>query len=66
MVKDVNQYIAAYYQCQMKKPIQKINELHPIPPSRLFDQWEVDVVRPLLIILKRNQYIIVAVKYLSK
>ncbi len=37
MVKDVNQYIAACYQCQMKKPMQKINELHPIPPSRLFD-----------------------------
>ena len=37
MTKDVNQYIAACYQYQMKKPMQKINELHPIPPSRLFD-----------------------------
>ncbi len=37
MAKDVNQYIAACYQCQMKKPMQKINELHPIPSSRLFD-----------------------------
>src|SRR6266498_4144605 len=66
MAKDVNQYIAACYQCQMKKPMQKINELHPIPPSRLFDRWEVDVVRPLPIIPKGNQYIIVAVEYLSK
>ena len=37
MAKDMNQYIAACYQCQMKKPMQKINELHPILPSRLFD-----------------------------
>ena len=38
MAKDVNQYIAAYYQCQMKKLMQKINELHSIPPSGIFDQ----------------------------
>src|SRR6266498_2150487 len=37
IAKDVNQYIAACYQCQMKKPMQKINELHLIPLSRLFD-----------------------------
>src|SRR6266542_4257945 len=66
MAKDVNQYIAACYQCQIKKPMQKINELHPIPPSRLFDRWGVDVVGPLPITLKGNQYIIVAVEYLSK
>jgi len=66
MAKDVNQYIAAYYQCQMKKPMQKINELHPIPSSRLFNRWGVDVVGPLLITLKGNRYIIVAVEYLSK
>jgi len=46
--------------------MQKINELHPILPSRLFDQWEVDVVGPLPIILKGNQYIIVAIEYLFK
>ncbi len=37
MTKDVHQYIEACYQCQMKKLMQKINELHPIPLSRLFD-----------------------------
>src|SRR6266540_1850531 len=66
MVKDVNQYIVAYYQCQMKKSMQKINELHLIPLSRLFDRWGVDVVRLLPITPKGNQYIIVAVEYLSK
>src|SRR6266540_7166719 len=66
MAKDVKQYIAACYQCQMKKPMQKINELHPIPPSRLFDRWEVDVVGPLPITPKGNRYIIVAVEYLFK
>ena len=50
----------------MKKPMQKINELHLILPSRLFDWWKVDIVEPLLIISKGNQYIIVAVEYLSK
>src|SRR6266540_3341407 len=66
MTKDVNQYIAACYQCQMKKPMQKINELHPILLSRLFDRWRVDVVGLLLITPKGNRYIIVAVEYLSK
>src|SRR6266540_2935225 len=66
MAKDINQYIAACYQCQMKKPMQKINELHPILPSRLFDRWGVDVVGLLPITPKGNQYIIVAVEYLSK
>ena len=66
MAKDVNQYIAAYYQCQMKKLMQKINELHLILPSKLFDRWGVDVVGLLPIILKENQYIIVAVEYLFK
>src|SRR6266540_6229194 len=66
MAKNVNQYIAAYYQCQMKKPMQKINELHPIPLSRLFNRWGVDVIGPLLITPKGNRYIILAVKYLSK
>jgi len=37
MVKDVDQYIQAYYQCQMKKPMQKINKLYSILLSRLFD-----------------------------
>jgi len=50
----------------MKKPMQKINELHLIPPSRLFDRWGVDVVGPLPITPKGNRYIIVAVEYLSK
>ena len=66
MAKDVSQYIAACYQCQMKKPMQRINELHLILLSRLFDRWGVDVVGPLPIIPKGNRYIIVAVKYLSK
>ncbi len=46
--------------------MQRINELHLISLSRLFDRWGVDVVEPLLIILKGNQYIIVVMKYLSK
>ncbi len=37
MTKNMNQYIAVYYQCQMKKLMQKINELYLIPPSRFFD-----------------------------
>ncbi len=37
-----------------------------MPLSRLFDWWGVDVVRPLPITLKGNQYIIVAMEYLSK
>ena len=53
MARDVNQYIVACYQCQMKKPMQKVDELHLIPLLRLFDWWGVDVVRPLPITPKR-------------
>ncbi len=66
MAKDVNRYIVACYQCQMKKPMQKINELHLIQLLRLFNQQGVDVVRLLPITSKGNWYIIVAVEYLSK
>jgi len=54
MAKDMNQYIQACYQYQMKKPMQRINELHLIPPSRLFDRLRVDIVGPLSITLKSN------------
>ncbi len=66
MAKDVDRYIQAYYQCQMKKLMQRINELHLISLSRLFNRWGIDVVRLLPIIPKENQYIIMVVKYLSK
>jgi len=46
--------------------MQKINELHPIPLSRLFNRWGVDVIGLLPITPKGNQYIIIAVEYLSK
>ncbi len=66
MTKDVEQYVQSCYQCQMKQPIRKINELHPIPPSRIFDRWGVDVVGPLPITQQQNRYIVVAVDYLSR
>ncbi len=50
----------------MKKSIQKINELYLILSLRLFDQWEVDIIKLLPIISKENQYITVIVEYLSK
>ena len=46
--------------------MQRINELHLISPSRIFDRWGVDIVGPLLITPKENQYIIVAMEYLFK
>src|SRR6266540_1321312 len=46
--------------------MQRINELHLISPSRIFDRWGVDIVGSLPIMPKGNQYIIVAVKYLFK
>ncbi len=54
MAKDINQYITACYQYQMKKSMQRINELHLILLSRLFDRWGVDVVGLLPITLKGN------------
>ncbi len=54
MAKDMDQYIQACYQCQMKKLMQKINKLHPILLLKLFDRWGVNVVESLLITSKRN------------
>ncbi len=38
MTKDVGQYVQSCYQCQFKQLIQKVNELHLISPSRIFDR----------------------------
>ena len=38
MTKDVKAYIQSCHQCQIKQPSVKINQLHPIPPSRLFNR----------------------------
>ncbi len=63
---DVEKYVQACYECQMKKPPKRLNELHPIPPSTLFNRWGIDMVGPLPITQRGNKYIIVAVEYLSR
>ncbi len=34
---DVEKYVQACYECQMKRPPKRLNEFHPIPPSTLFN-----------------------------
>ena len=33
MFEDIRQYVQSCHECQVKKPLVRVNELHPIPPG---------------------------------
>ena len=42
------------------------NQKQTIPPTDIFERWEVDIVGSLLITREGNRYIVVAMDYFSK
>jgi hypothetical protein len=42
------------------------SHLHPIPPLGPFEKWGIDVMGPLLVIMKEHQFIVIIIDYLTK
>jgi hypothetical protein len=40
--------------------------LHPIPPLRPFEKWEIDLIGPLPMTKRGHRFIVVATDYFTK
>jgi hypothetical protein len=63
---DIKQYIQSCDACQRRKPAMKTEPLHPIKVGQPFDRVGMDLVGPLPLTEKGNQYIVVVTEYLTK
>ena len=66
MGEDVKNYIRSCDICQWREPQQRREELIPIKVKGPFHRIGIDIKGPLLITLKGNRYIVVAMDYFSK
>ena len=66
MDNDIKEYIKGCETCQRFGEIPRKEPLHPIRIGQPFDRIGIDLVGPLLVITCGNQYIIVAIEYLTK
>ena len=66
MGNDIKNYIQSCDTCQRRQRPLKTEPLHPIKVGRPFDRIGMDIVGPLLLTKKGNQYIVVATEYLTK
>src|SRR6266498_2940943 len=63
MKKDNKEYAKTYFQCQQRESMKQNNQKRTIPPTDIFERWEVDIVEPLPITREGNRYIVVAIDY---
>ena len=63
---DIKAYVQACDVCQKRKQPIKTEPLHPIKVGQPFDRIGMDIVGPLPLTKKGNQYIVVATEYLTK
>ncbi|GBC53574.1 putative integrase core domain protein [Rhizophagus irregularis DAOM 181602=DAOM 197198] len=63
---DIKAYVQACDTCQRRKRPIKTEPLHPIKVGQPFDRIGMDIVGPLPLTKKGNQYIVVATEYLTK
>lgn len=68
MLKDVKTYVKCCHKCQLfrPQPIAMQTETHPTPPELPFTKVGLDIIGPLPMTKKNNQYIIVLVDYFTK
>src|SRR6266498_26041 len=66
MKKDNKEYAKTYFQCQQRESMKQNNQKRTIPPTDIFERWEVDIVEPLPITREGNRYIVVAMDYFSR
>jgi len=64
--KDIEDYIRTCQICQQRGRPKKTEPLNPIKVDRPFDRIGIDIVGPLPMTTNRNQYIVVAMDYLTK
>src|SRR6266536_2746493 len=60
---DIKEYAKTCFQCQQRGSMKQNNQKRTIPPTDIFERWEVDIVRPLPITREGNRYIVVTVNY---
>jgi Integrase zinc binding domain/Integrase core domain len=66
MYEDIRNYVRSCDECQRRGKFKKSQLLHPIPVDSPFHRIGIDFVGPLPITEQGNQYIIVAMDYLTK
>src|SRR6266540_947842 len=66
MRKNIKEYAKTYFQCQQRGSMRQNNQKRTIPPTDIFERWEVDIVGPLPITREGNRYIVVAMDYFSR
>jgi hypothetical protein len=66
MFDDVRKYVRSCDECQRRGKNRCIEPLHPIKVGQPFDRIGMDIVGPLPMTKKGNQYIVVTTEYLTK
>src|SRR6266540_709797 len=66
MMKNIKKYAKTCFQCQQRRSTRQNNQKRIISPIDIFERWEIDIVRPLLITREGNRYIVVAMDYFSR
>src|SRR5438477_810741 len=66
MYRDIKKYVRTCEECKKRLKSKRKEPLHPIQVGRAFERIGIDLVGPLLITQQQNQYIIVAMDYLTR
>ncbi len=65
-MKDIKEYAKNYFQCQQRELMRQNNQKQIIPPTDIFERWEVDIVGFLSITREENRYIVIVMDYFSR
>lgn len=66
MGNDIKRHVQSCDTCQKRQKPIRTERLHPIKVGRPFDRIGMDIVGPLPLTKRNNQYIVVATEYLTK
>src|SRR6266540_3984664 len=63
MTSDIKEYVKSCYKCQRRGGPKENNRKRTIVLMNIFEQWEIDIVRPLSQMEDGYRYIVVAIDY---
>ncbi len=63
MTSDIKEYVKSCYKCQRRGGPKENNRKRTIVLMNIFEQWEIDIVRPLSQMKDGYRYIVVAIDY---